>query len=811
MKRTFTTCLAAIGCGLAGASAQQHHLATLPQYQTPVPYPNMRNADVTQNLGPTGARGWIHGHTRTTADSREILIKSIEPGSPADGILEPYDVITGAAVPADGPPSNWATAPQLKPFDSDARLSFARAITWAETEAAGGKLRLLRSRDGKTTEVIIQLQVMGSYSATSPFDCPKSERIVKHAADFLATNMPVDGYAPGVGEPLHAALLFACGNDAYLDHFRRSAMRMSIHHSISTAGHETWRWGNTNTFLCEYYLATGDERVLPTIRQYSKALADGQCNPGTWGHSTVPDFIPPGYGSLNSSGVVCFLSLALAKQCGIDYSDIALERSIKFYGSYAGRGSIPYGDHPPAYDATSNGKNGATALAFHLLGAQSAAQWFARLCASTNLADFEGGHSGNYFNQSWSPLGAALAGRENYSAFWSRFHTYRDLARRRDGSFMTQPLPDTREGDLGTGNYVAAGPMWSTGGYAISYLAGTERLAILGRRDSVFAANPPDALKPALAHYRQKDFAGSKAAGEKLSTSKNERVRRLAAQLVGISKRNLSSIRLTLADMARTLEAGDLAKLKWQLKAFESLVDPGDPRVQPFYQALKNKPSDEMLADGKRFHNLITGVSWAGSKGHEIIAPKSQVIKLDRARLAELARTGSEPYRTAAAGWLEDHPFITTEPNTTLIPEPRKSGTATAASSWRIHSGKAPGSDWMNPSFSDHNWDRADLSAGKMKLNKEVLLRGSFTISDPEAVENLLVDYSMATRMRVYLNGTLVADVNPLNNAVAKWKNPIQLKPSCLNRLKKGGNTLAVAVTPGGPGFDLKLKATTRR
>ncbi|MBT8043342.1 MAG: hypothetical protein KJO79_00195, partial [Verrucomicrobiae bacterium] len=412
---------------LVSSHGQEHHLAGLPKHLTPLPYAGIRNWHVTQNLGPTGARGWIYGHTTNTEESREILIKSIEPGSPADGILQPYDIIVGAAVPPETPASTWKTAPELKPFEADARLSLSRAITWAESDAGQGALKLLRCRDGQTETVTIPLPVLGTYSDTMPLDCPKSRRIVKNAAQFVAAQMPADGYGPGIGRPHNAGLLLATHDPKYLDYVRRSAIRMSELHTISDAGHETWRWGNTNTFLCEYYLATGDERVLPTIRGYAKALQDGQCNPGTWGHRAVPDFIPPGYGSLNSSGVVCFFSLALANQCGVHEADEAIEKSIGFYGSYAGRGSIPYGDHPPSYATTSNGKNGAVALAFNILGANPAAQWFARLCASSNLQNFEGGHSGNYFNQTWSPLGAQLSGDKNYINFWKRFHSYRDL------------------------------------------------------------------------------------------------------------------------------------------------------------------------------------------------------------------------------------------------------------------------------------------------------------------------------------------------------------------------------------------------
>lgn len=46
-------------------------------------------------LGPTGARGWIWGWKLETTDARQILITEVAGGSPAEGKLEPGDVIVG--------------------------------------------------------------------------------------------------------------------------------------------------------------------------------------------------------------------------------------------------------------------------------------------------------------------------------------------------------------------------------------------------------------------------------------------------------------------------------------------------------------------------------------------------------------------------------------------------------------------------------------------------------------------------------------------------------------------------------------------
>lgn len=201
--------------------SQVNELRKLPKYQTPMPYPGARNFHHTHNFGPTGARFWVEGSGGHSRNSREALIKSIEPGSPADGILLVYDVVVGAAVPPDTPSTQWQTAPELRPFESDARLSLARAITWAESTRGQGKLRLMVQRDGQLKPVTIPIPVLGDYAATAPYDCPKTARIVSQAAAFLAKHMPVEGYSQGVPEPKAAALLLASGDARYLDHVRR--------------------------------------------------------------------------------------------------------------------------------------------------------------------------------------------------------------------------------------------------------------------------------------------------------------------------------------------------------------------------------------------------------------------------------------------------------------------------------------------------------------------------------------------------------------------------------------------------------------
>ena len=110
------------------------------------------------NLGATGARGWMFSDKLVTTDARQIKITKVGKGSPAEGTLAVGDVILGVGG---------------KPFSYDPRTEFGKALTVAESEAGGGNLLLTRWRAGRSAEVTIKLPVLGAYSATAPFDCPK--------------------------------------------------------------------------------------------------------------------------------------------------------------------------------------------------------------------------------------------------------------------------------------------------------------------------------------------------------------------------------------------------------------------------------------------------------------------------------------------------------------------------------------------------------------------------------------------------------------------------------------------------------------
>lgn len=224
------------------------------------------NAKHDWNLGPTGLRGWMFCDELVTSDARQIAITAVDPGSPAEGGLTIGDVLLGAGG---------------KPFSFDPRTELGRAITAAE-EAGGGKLALTRWRAGQIGEVVVKLPVLGTFSATAPFDCPKSKRIFEQGIKALATRMAAADYTKkqnGITRSLNALALLASA--AHLPLVKKEAQWAA---DFQTGGYKTWYYGYVMMLVAEYINATGDQSVLPGLRRLALEAARGQSAVGSWGH-----------------------------------------------------------------------------------------------------------------------------------------------------------------------------------------------------------------------------------------------------------------------------------------------------------------------------------------------------------------------------------------------------------------------------------------------------------------------------------------------------------------------------------------------
>ncbi len=445
------------------------------------------------NLGPTGLTGWVFqekdpkallGDINYTGQSRQILVTAIDAGSPAvtAGLLA-NDVILGATGDGSTPVD----------FTADARKSLALAIAAAEARSTP-ELKLKVWRTGSTSTYTLTLQNLGSYGPGAPISDAKCASIVQNARQSLLAKDSPGSWGLGT------LALMALDDPAHPDH---AAMKAQIDTEIAailpnaanlaamnagvpeTSSKIAWTRGHTLIVLAEYFLNYGEHPnggVFAAIQAHVNTITTGQSIFGTHGHqyaefrwpdgATTP--MMGGYGAINSSAVPGWYGLMLAKQCNVvnPKLDVAIDRANTFYGSYAGRGAIPYGEHEPSSNEfSSNGKCGAAALALNLTtGKEVQSAYFAKMAASS-FNEYETGHTGYYFQDIWSPLGAALAGDDAIKSYFAQTSWLYDLARKWDGSFAYNHI--TTHDNYGGFN--------SSTPYVLTYALPLKRLHMTGR------------------------------------------------------------------------------------------------------------------------------------------------------------------------------------------------------------------------------------------------------------------------------------------------------------------------------------------
>lgn len=422
----------------------------------------------THQLGPTGLIGII---SKTTAKITEIA-----KGSPADGKIKKGDQIIGVGG---------------SKFKTDVRHEMADAIDAAETKAGGGKLKLIL-KGGK--EVVLQLRVLGSYGPDAPYDSSKVDTIVTMAAEKL-----IKGKLESVAKTELLGLL-ATGEQKYINFVKNY-----VHDTLNSkkynefnpdpefmekllegtgeAGYVCWSYGYTLIFLCEYYLMTQDEAVLPGIKTYAVAIARGQGPVGTYGHRFATAKLNGqirGYGAMNQPSLSCILGMFLAQKCGVD--DPRLKKgadiSYRHYAAAIGKCAFNYGTIGNTAAFNNNGTSGSAAVCMSVKGNKEGAKFFAILSAAS-YGSIETGHTGHFFNVMWTPLGANIGGPDLTKQFFKKTRWLQTLYRTWDGGF-------TFDG----GSYKRCN---STGSHLLFYCTPRRKLYITGKDSKESWLTPAEA------------------------------------------------------------------------------------------------------------------------------------------------------------------------------------------------------------------------------------------------------------------------------------------------------------------------------
>jgi Family of unknown function (DUF6288) len=246
----------------------------------------------TFNLGATGLRGWIYIDERTdqadhygifTAPSRQILITVAE--APGSAVLAVKDVILGATAVTTG---------QVPYFTEDCRKTLGAVISSVEGGPIGStpkNLRVKRWRNGVITDVSFPMVPMSTYSATAPYNCPKSAAVLAGARTKLVAELSQSGWV--LSETYSGAIngLALMASVTPTDPYYTD-VKQSLKNYAATLGQRTFpvqgtSWWDTSymgIFLSEYYLrsladsllpggAAPDNSVLATINRFTFEIA----------------------------------------------------------------------------------------------------------------------------------------------------------------------------------------------------------------------------------------------------------------------------------------------------------------------------------------------------------------------------------------------------------------------------------------------------------------------------------------------------------------------------------------------------------
>ena len=382
----------------------------------------------------------------------------------------------------------------------DPRLPLGEAISAAE--AGDGKLDVTVKRETQILEFQFRVPVLGPYSDQWPARCSKSAAIIDSTVRYIIKSLKPDGsyqFQNGRGSRdylqgcLSSLFLLSTGNDAYLPNVQRHAQQLAklAESRRNAGGHVNWQLGYQGILLSEYFLRTGDRKVLAGLQELCDWCIDNQAA-GGWGHG---EGVGPGYvqsGLMNHAGLPIVITLILAQECGIDVDSVAYAEAVKLMYRMAGHGCIAYGDHrSELWWSNTNGRNAMLACAFSLLSEYpqySSASEHLAVLVTDSYFQHEFGHTGGGFNVIWRGIASVHVPESRQIHYQRQMNTlawYYDLCRQPAGGFSILPTPPD--------NSRYSGLEWGTGAIGLTYTAPRRALRITGapRSPHSVSADPP--------------------------------------------------------------------------------------------------------------------------------------------------------------------------------------------------------------------------------------------------------------------------------------------------------------------------------
>jgi hypothetical protein len=304
------------------------------------------------NVGPTGIRARI-----THEYPQYLTVKYVFKKSPAAGVVAINDIIVGANGKKLTVPHTFGRGSRGRGGWAGPMEDMAKLIE--DSQGKDGKLELIiwpgGSKAAETT-VTVQIDPVGRFSSTWPFDCPRSDKLAASLRDFLAEEYKREGGFKG-GTHVHSSAVLALMADGAGKHDRLVKQILSgyggkRYDPQNSNGFPTWGFGHDGIVMGEWYLLKKDRSLLPAIESLNSCFIDSQTpESGGFSHKPYPTIQqrivaggPKGYGAMALPGGLAMVAMSLFKEAGLDHAQPAYERVHQaFLGSVGTNGSIDYG------------------------------------------------------------------------------------------------------------------------------------------------------------------------------------------------------------------------------------------------------------------------------------------------------------------------------------------------------------------------------------------------------------------------------------------------------------------------------------
>ncbi len=626
------------------------------------------------NLGPTGARAILTEKT--------FIVKYIFKDSPAIGRLKIDDVILGVF----GKPFASHTFGGEPHGYEGPIMDMGMGIEKAETK--DGKLVLNVSRDSKTIVVKIDLDPIGAFSLTYPFQCKKSQLVRARALKYLVDHPDSQGGAAHTRCAVALALL-SSDNPSQQALGRNMALKWSGQSPSPT----TWTWDLSFQLmtLSEYYLLSRDSSVLPMIKtdvsylqkaqyqgriliwgpkgdksrekeDYSKVDAAQQLYDGGFGHGPyVSGAGKNGYGPMQYTTIFAVTAWQLAIRCGVQPEPNYIKRSLDFihrgtnaagYVAYGGEFTLNNGlVDPVRWKASTGGDDyvgrvGASIIAHRLSPEFPASVEYLdknRSYMKRAYKSMPDGHADSNLGILWGIMGAAASEDPTILRTVMDYHkAWFNMMRCFDGSFVL--LPGRNYADEG---YYMASRYHPTATMALAYGLSYPKLRIQGIEVGIPGVNPKGLKGKMNAAYKAIVKKAYKAAYFDLLKPKPEDEEAAKAMMGYVDAKWQADI----AELEAVEASGDIVKLQQDflklITAFKG-IEAFDQKIKRFGEGLGKDPWRKEISLGKAYISYL-GVlkkykSPTSVKGLEKFAkenPTSIYAKWATAVLKEFRESGT--------------------------------------------------------------------------------------------------------------------------------------------------------------------------